>query len=35
MLFDRMEKVEFAVYRTEKTDTRFDKIYAQLAELEA
>lgn len=34
-LFDRMEKVEFAVYRTEKADTRFEKIYAQLAELEA
>ena len=33
-LSDRLDRVEYALYRSDKPDTRFDKIYRQLEALE-
>ena len=32
---DRLERVEYALYKTKKPDTRFDKIYTELSSLQA
>ena len=34
-LDDRLQRAEYAIYKTEKPDTRFERIYDQLSSLEA
>ena len=29
-----MSRIEYAIYKTERPDTRFDKLYAKMRELE-